>query len=113
MPSNHSTKYPALQRHSVGDIYPWSIVSIGNDYWVPYHCLTGRCDPVCFSHRHANFLVRHNVPTRQYGTVVCIDRLFGAIDEGQDYWEAINKAGHVQYFTKSELDAAIDYSLGL
>ena len=45
MPSNHDNRHYALQRHSIGDIYPWSIKRIGDSYQQPFHCITGEHGP--------------------------------------------------------------------
>ncbi len=38
---SHSKEHAGLQKHSVGELYPWSIKRIGDRYVVPFHCITG------------------------------------------------------------------------
>ena len=43
--SCHSEAFPGLQNHSVGEIYPWTITRVGDQFEQPLHCLTGRKGP--------------------------------------------------------------------
>lgn len=48
----HSEKFPALQEHSVGELYPWSVVNVHNlgehrGYAFPQNLVTGVVGPPC------------------------------------------------------------------
>jgi hypothetical protein len=41
MSQGHSTRHAGLQKHSIGDIYPFTISQRGNHILFLWHCLTG------------------------------------------------------------------------
>lgn len=43
--TGHNGEHEALQDHSIGEDYPWTIKKVGNQYWQPMHCLIGEEGP--------------------------------------------------------------------